>query len=282
MNITPLFERIACLSTEAVEVLYALGAEDCIAGISGYTTRPARARDEKPKVSGFSSAQIERILAVKPDLVIAYSNMQSEIVRELISAGIEVHAFNQHHVAGILHMIKVLAALVGKQEQGAQLIAELQTQIDVIRYQAAQWTHRPKVYFEEWNEPLMSGIGWVSELIQIAGGDDVFADLAGFHSARQRIIADPAEVVRRAPDIIIGSWCGKKFRPDSVVTREGWDAIPAVRHGRVLEIKSADILSPGPSAIQHGLLQLHVLIAEWQASQPLSVTRSSVAPEVAA
>jgi iron complex transport system substrate-binding protein len=209
MNTAPLFERIACLSTEAVEVLYALGAEDCIAGISGYTTRPARARDEKPKVSGFSSAQIERILAVKPDLVIAYSNMQSEIVRELISAGIEVHAFNQHHVAGILHMIKVLAALVGKQEQGAQLIAELQAQIDVIRHQAAQWTHRPKVYFEEWNEPLMSGIGWVSELIQIAGGDDVFADLAGFHSARQRIIADQAEVVRRAPDIIIGSWCGK-------------------------------------------------------------------------
>ncbi|MBC3876779.1 cobalamin-binding protein [Undibacterium sp. FT79W] len=282
MNTTPLFERIACLSTEAVEVLYALGAEDCIAGISGYTTRPARARDEKPKVSGFSSAQIERILAVKPDLVIAYSNMQSEIVRELISAGIEVHAFNQHHVAGILHMIKVLAALVGKQEQGAQLIAELQAQIDVIRHQAAQWTHRPKVYFEEWNEPLMSGIGWVSELIQIAGGDDVFADLAGFHSARQRIIADPAEVIRRAPDIIIGSWCGKKFRPDSVIAREGWDAIPAVRHGRVLEIKSADILSPGPSAILHGLLQLHVLIAEWQASQPLSVTRSSVAPEVAA
>lgn len=282
MNTTPLFERIACLSTEAVEVLYALGAEGCIAGISGYTTRPARARDEKPKISGFSSAQIDRILAVKPDLVIAYSNMQSEIVRELIAAGIEVHAFNQHHVAGILHMINVLAALVGKQEQGAQLIAELQLQIDVIRHQAAQWTHRPRVYFEEWNEPLMSGIGWVSELIHIAGGDDVFADLAGFHSARQRIIADPAEVIRRAPDIIIGSWCGKKFRPDSVVTREGWDAIPAVRHGRVLEIKSADILSPGPAAIQHGLLQLHVLIAEWQASQPTPLTCSQATPGVTA
>lgn len=282
MNTTPLFERIACLSTEAVEVLYALGAEDRIAGISGYTTRPARARDEKPKISGFSSAQIDRILAVKPDLVIAYSNMQSEIVRELIAAGIEVHAFNQHHVAGILRMIKVLAALVGKQEQGAQLISELQTQIDAIRHQAAQWTRRPRVYFEEWNEPLMSGIGWVSELIHIAGGDDVFADLAGFHSARQRIIADPAEVIRRAPDIIIGSWCGKKFRPDSVVTREGWDAIPAVRHGRVLEIKSADILSPGPAAIQHGLLQLHVLIAEWQASQPTPLARSQATPGVAA
>ncbi|MFZ6759928.1 ABC transporter substrate-binding protein [Undibacterium sp. Ji50W] len=267
MNSASMYQRIACLSTEAVEVLYALGAEDCVAGISGYTTRPARARDEKPKVSGFSSAQIDRILAVKPDLVLAYSNMQSEISRELISAGIEVHAFNQRDVAGILHMIKVVANLVGKQEQGAALIAELQAQIDTIKQQAALWNRRPRVYFEEWNEPLMSGIGWVSELIQIAGGEDAFADLAVFHSAKQRIIADPAEVVRRAPDIIIGSWCGKKFRPDSVVARDGWDHIPAVRYGRVLEIKSADILSPGPSAIQHGLVQLHILIAEWQAAQ---------------
>lgn len=267
MNTTPLFERIACLSTEAVEVLYALGAEDRIAGISGYTTRPARARDEKPKISGFSSAQIDRILAVKPDLVIAYSNMQSEIVRELIAAGIEVHAFNQHHVAGILRMIKVLAALVGKQEQGAQLISELQTQIDAIRHQAAQWTRRPRVYFEEWNEPLMSGIGWVSELIRIAGGDDIFPELANCYSGRERIIADPLEVVRRAPDIIIGSWCGKKFQPDQLMQREGWAQIPAVQHGQVFEIKSPDILSPGPAAIQHGLLQLQVLISGWQQQQ---------------
>lgn len=262
-----LYQRIACLSTEAVEVLYALGAEDCIAGISGYTTRPARARDEKPKVSGFSSAQIDRILAVKPDLVIAYSNMQAEIVRELIAAGIEVHAFNQRDVEGILHMIRVLATMVGRQEQGATLIAGLQAQIALVRQQAAQWTQRPKIYFEEWNEPMMSGIGWVSELLQIAGGEDAFADLAVFHSARERIIADPAEVIRRAPDIIIGSWCGRKFRPETVVARQGWEQIPAVRNGRVLEIKSADILSPGPAAIQHGLMQLHVLIAEWQAAQ---------------
>ncbi|MFZ6678454.1 cobalamin-binding protein [Undibacterium sp. Tian12W] len=267
MNSVSMYQRIACLSTEAVEVLYALGAEDYVVGISGYTTRPARARDEKPKVSGFSSAQIDRILAVKPDLVIAYSNMQSEISRELISAGIEVHAFNQRDVAGILHMIMVLANLVGKQEQGATLIAELQSQIDTVKQQSAGWTRRPKIYFEEWNDPLMSCIGWVSELIHIAGGEDAFADLAQHHSAKERIIADPAEIIRRAPDIIIGSWCGKKFRPDSVIGRDGWDHIPAVRNGRVLEIKSADILSPGPSAIQHGLLQLHILIAEWQSAQ---------------
>ncbi|MCU6433025.1 cobalamin-binding protein [Undibacterium sp. Jales W-56] len=263
-----LYRRIACLSTEAVETLYALGADDRIVGISGYTTRPARAREEKTKISGFSSAKIDRILAVQPDLVIAYSNMQAEICRELIAAGIEVHVFNQYTVAGILRMIAVLARLVDKQEQGTQLIATLQAQIDRIQQQATQWTRRPKVYFEEWNEPLMSGIGWVSELIHIAGGEDVFSELAQHHSARQRIIADPAEVVRRAPDIIIGSWCGKKFRPESVLEREGWQQIPACQNALVVEIKSADILSPGPSAILHGLPQLHHAVASvisaWQ------------------
>ncbi|MFZ6773263.1 cobalamin-binding protein [Undibacterium sp. SXout7W] len=261
------YQRIACLSTEAVEVMYALGAEDLLVGISGYTVRPPRARDEKPKVSGFSSGKIERILAVNPDLVIAYSNMQSELCRDLISAGIEVHAFNQRDVAGIFRMIGVLSALIGKASEGQALISRLEQQITAIRAQTATWTRRPKIYFEEWNAPLMSCIGWVSELIGIAGGEDVFSDLAGFHSARERIIADPCEVIRRAPDIIIGSWCGKKFRPETVRDRAGWEQIPAVQSGRVLEIKSPDILSPGPSAIEHGLLQLHVLIAEWQSAQ---------------
>lgn len=264
---TSQYRRIACLSTEAVEVLYALGAADCIAGISGYTTRPPQARDEKPKISGFSSAQIERILAVQPDLVVAFSNMQADMCRDLIGAGIEVHVFNQRDVAGILRMIATLAALVGREEQGAALIASLQAQIDTVRASAAGWSVRPAVYFEEWNEPLMSGIGWVSELIGIAGGRDCFADLARFHSARERIIADPAEVVRRAPDLIVASWCGKKFRPETLAARPGWDAIPALRHGHVAEIKSPDILSPGPSAILHGLPQLHALIAAWQAGQ---------------
>lgn len=258
------YQRIACLSTESVEVLYALGAEDLIAGISGYTTRPARARSEKPKISGFSSAKIERILAVQPDLVIAYSNMQAELCRDLISAGIEVHAFNQRDVAGIFRMIAVLASLVDKQQQGAQLIAGLQQEIATAQQLAAQWTRKPIVYFEEWDSPMMSCIGWVSELIGIAGGQDAFAELAQHHGARERIIADPAEVLRRAPDIIIGSWCGKKFRPESLTERAGWQQIPALKNGRVFEIKSADILSPGPSAINHGLPQLQQIIADWQ------------------
>lgn len=258
------YERIACLSTEAVEVLYAIGAEDQIAGISGYTVYPARARAEKPKVSGFSSAKTERILAVNPDLVVAYSNMQSELCRELIAAGVEVHAFNQRTLSGIFQMIHVLSALTGKAERGAQLVAELQAQIAQARRISAGWTRKPKIYFEEWNEPMMSCIGWVSELIGVAGGEDAFVDLAGFHSAKERIIADPAEVIRRAPDIIIGSWCGKKFQPDSVIRREGWAAVPAVRNAQIWEIKSPDILSPGPSAIRHGLPQLQKIIADWQ------------------
>ena len=261
------YQRIACLSTESVEVLYALDAEELIAGISGYTTRPARARSEKPKISGFSSGKLDRILAVQPDLVIAYSNMQAELSRDLISVGIEVHAFNQRDVAGILRMIAVLATLVDKKEQGAQLIASLQEQIDVAKTQAAQWTQskrRPKIYFEEWDSPMMSCIGWVSELIEIAGGQDAFADLAQFHNAKERIIADPAEVVKRAPDIIIGSWCGKKFRPETLAERAGWQEIPALKNRQVFEIKSADILSPGPSVITHGLPQLQKMICDWQ------------------
>lgn len=258
------YQRIACLSTEAVETLYALGAEDQIAGISGFTTRPARARTEKPKISGFSSSRIERILAVKPDLVIAFSDMQAEICRELAGAGVEVHLFNQRDVAGILRMVRVLAALVGRQAGGEKLAGELQQIVENIREQGNQRAVRPKVYFEEWNEPLMSGIGWVSEMIHIAGGEDAFPDLALFPSAKQRIIADPTEVVRRAPDIIVGSWCGKKFRPETVTARPGWEDIPAVRSGMVFEIKSADILSPGPAAITEGLPRLAALVRRWQ------------------
>lgn len=258
------YQRIACLSTEAVEVLYALGAEDVIAGISGYTTRPARARSEKTKISGFSSAKLERILAVQPDLVIAYSNMQAELCRDLVKEGLEVHAFNQRSIAGIFRMIAVLASLVGKAERGAQLSAGLQQEIVAAQELAAQWTRKPIVYFEEWDSPMMSCIGWVSELIAIAGGTDAFAELAQHHGARERIIADPEQVVRRAPDIIIGSWCGKKFRPESLAERAGWQDIPALKNAQVFEIKSADILSPGPSAISHGLPQLQKIIADWQ------------------
>ena len=258
------YHRIACLSTEAVETLYALGAEDCIAGISGFTTRPARARAEKPKISGFSSSRVERILAVEPDLVIGFSDMQSDICKELVGAGVEVHLFNQRDIAGILRMVRTLAALVNKQPEGERLVGELQQTVESIREQARQWATRPKVYFEEWNDPLISGIGWVSEMISIAGGQDAFPDLSVYPGAAQRIIADPAEVIRRAPDIIIGSWCGKKFRPESLSGRPGWEAIPAVRDAMVFEIKSADILSPGPAAITEGLTQIAMLIRRWQ------------------
>ena len=258
------YQRIACLCTEAVETLYALGADDLIVGISGFTTRPARARTEKPKISGFSSSRLERILAVKPDLVIGFSNMQADICRDLAAAGIEIHLFNQRDVAGILRMIQMLASMVQRETEGKRLVADLQARIDAARIHAQQWPARPKIYFEEWNDPLISGIGWVSDLIGIAGGDDIFAELALHSSARERIIADPMEVVRRAPDIIIGSWCGKKFVPQTVRARPGWDTIPAVQNDMVVEIKSADILSSGPAAITEGLQHIIALIARWQ------------------
>jgi len=260
-----LYQRIACLSTESVETLYALGAEDAIAGISGFTMRPARAREEKPKISGFSSSKLERILAVKPDLAIGFCNLQADICRDLAQAGVEVHLFNQRSIAGILHMVTVLAALVRREEAGRRLVAELQAHIDAARTQAQQWARRPVIYFEEWNEPLMSGIGWAAEAIELAGGSDAFPELSVHQSARERIIADPMEVVRRAPDIIIGSWCGKKFQPDSLKARAGWDGIPALKNNMVFEIKSPDILSPGPSVITQGLRQVGALVARWHA-----------------
>ena len=257
------YRRIACLSTEAVETLYLLGAEDRIAGISGFTTRPARARREKPKVSGFSSAKIERILAVEPDLVIAFSDLQADIVRELIRAGIEVHVFNQRSLAGILGMIRTLAALVDRSRAGERLVADLQDRLEAAQLRARGLSRRPQIYFEEWNDPLISGIRWVSELIEVAGGEDCFAEESLRPAARERAIADPTEVIRRAPDIIIGSWCGKKFRPEQVRSRPGWAALPAVRDGQLHEIKSADILSPGPGAITEGLARIERIVANW-------------------
>ncbi len=256
-------QRIVCLSTETVETLYALGAEDRIAGISGFTTRPARARKEKPRVSGFSSARIERILAVRPDLVLAFSDLQADIVRDLVKCGIEVHVFNQRDLEGVLRMVRTLACLTGKNEAGEQLVADLRFRLDAARGRARTLPRRPRIYFEEWNDPLISGIRWVSELIEAAGGEDCFAEESRRISAAGRIISDAAEVVRRAPDIIVGSWCGKKFRPEEVRARPGWHELPAIRTGHLYEIKSADILSPGPSAITHGLAQLERVVARW-------------------
>lgn len=255
--------RIVCLTEETTETLYLLGEQQRIAGISGFTVRPPQARKDKPKVSAFTSAKIDKILALEPDLVLGFSNLQADIAAQLIREGIAVHVFNQRSVDGILQMITLLGAMVGVPDKANALAAQYRQQIAMIRAEAATLPYSPRVYFEEWDEPMISGIRWVSELIAIAGGEDCFAELAKEQSAKLRIIADPLEVVRRAPDMIIGSWCGKKFRPDHVANRPSWDTIPAVKYGQLFEIKSCDILQPGPAALTDGLSQIHRLIRQW-------------------
>ena len=253
-------QRIVCLTTETVEVLYALGEQDRIAGITGYTVRPPEARKEKPKVYAFTSGDIDKILAVKPDLVLTFSDLQADIARDLIKAGVPVYAFNQRSIDDTLGMVETIGRLVGAEEKALQMVAELEAQIEAARTigteRIARSGHRPRVYFEEWDEPNITAVQWVSELIEIAGGENIFADRAASPMARDRILADPLEVVARAPDIIIGSWCGKHFRPERVAARPGWAAVPAVINGRMHEIKSAIILTPGPVAISEGLPQL--------------------------
>ncbi|MCF8721655.1 cobalamin-binding protein [Nitrospina gracilis] len=255
--------RIICLTEETTETLYCIGEQDRIVGISGYTVRPSQARKEKPKVSAFLNARIDKILDLKPDLVLGFSNLQADIVTQLVRAGIPVHVFNQRTVAGIFDMVRMLGAMIGEAAKAETLMVELKNGLDAIEQSAAQLPRRPRVYFEEWNDPLISGIGWVSELISIAGGEDCFPELAACSFASQRTIHDPEEVIRRAPDIIIGSWCGKRFRPEKLKERPGWDAIPAVQREHVYEIKSANILQPGPAALTDGVAQIHRLIQNW-------------------
>lgn len=257
-------QRIVCLTEETTEALYLMGEEARIVGISGFTVRPPRARREKPRVSAFTSAKIDAILALKPDLVLGFSNLQADIARELINAGVEVYVFNQRDVAGILRMVATLGALIGEPDKGRALAQQLAARVESVRAAAAQLSRRPRIYFEEWDEPMISAIGWVSELIGIAGGEDCFAELARESMAGKRIIADPQEVVRRAPDIIVGSWCGKKFRPGQMAARPGWGAIPAVRDGRLYEVKSPLILQPGPAALTDGLDALADIVRGWQ------------------
>jgi iron complex transport system substrate-binding protein len=260
--------RIVCLTEETTETLYRLGEEDRIVGISGFTVRPARARKEKPRVSAFTSAKIDRIIALKPDLVLGFSDLQAGIAADLIRAGIEIHVFNQRSVAEILGSIRLLGSMIGVQARAEALAAELEAGLAAIRDSAARLPRRPRVYFEEWDDPLISGIRWVSELIGIAGGDDCFPELAAEPMAKHRIIGDPLEVVRRAPEILIGSWCGKRFNAEKVRARPGWDAVPALRDGRLFEIKSCDILQPGPAALTDGVRQLHEIVGACARGEP--------------
>ncbi|HWG68025.1 MAG TPA: cobalamin-binding protein [Steroidobacteraceae bacterium] len=259
--------RIVCLTEEPTEVLYALGQEARIVGISGFTVRPARARREKPRVSAFTSAKLDRILALRPDFVVGFSDIQADIAQALIKSGVEVWISNHRSVEGILGYVRRLGALVGAAEPAERYARGLEAHIDSVRQAAASLPRRPRVYFEEWDEPLISCIRWVSELIGIAGGDDVFPERAACSLGKDRILGDAGEVVRRAPDIVLGSWCGKRFRPERVAARAGWEAIPAVRDGELHEIKSPLILQPGPAALGDGLDAIHRVVRQWAAAR---------------
>jgi iron complex transport system substrate-binding protein len=254
--------RIVCLTEETVETLYLLGEQHRIVGVSGYAVRPPQVRREKPRVSAFISADFEKIIALKPDLVLTFSDLQADIAAGLIRRNIAVHAFNQRDIAGIFDMIRTLGALVGAAEKAETLAVSLEDRLDEVREQAADLPRRPRVYFEEWDEPMISGIKWVSELIEAAGGTEVFPALTENKNAKDRIVA-PDAVIAAAPDIIIGSWCGKKFVPAKVTARPGFAAIPAVRDGALHEIKSPLILQPGPAALTDGLDQLVRIVGDW-------------------
>jgi iron complex transport system substrate-binding protein len=258
-------QRIVCLTEEPTEWLYLLGEERRIVGISGYTVRPPQARLDKPRVSAFLSAKIDKIVALKPDCVIGFSDLQADIAAQLIRAGVQVTIFNQRSVAEIFSMLYQLAAMVGQAEQGMQRIKAMQQRLTAISQAAAALKRRPRVYFEEWYDPHISAIAWVSELIGIAGGDDCFPELACQPMGKDRIIADGADIVARNPDIVFGSWCGRRFRPAHVLARPGWSEVNAVKTGQIFEIKSADILQPGPAALTDGVEQLHRIIMAWGA-----------------
>jgi len=259
-------QRIVCLTEETTEWLYLLGEEQRIVGISGYTVRPRRARDEKPRVSAFLDGKIDKIVELEPDLVIGFSDMQAALADKLIRAGLNVLVTNQRSVAEILATLRLVAGLVGAAARAETWIAEREQAFEAMAATVRGWPRRPRVYFEEWDDPMISAIQWVSQLIGMAGGDDVFPELAVQRMGRDRVIADALEPARRAPELIVGSWCGKKFRPEKVAAREGWQGVPAVRDGRLHEIKSCDILQPGPAALTDGLDQLHRLFAGWAAS----------------
>lgn len=256
-------QRIVCLTEETTETLYLLGEDWRIVGISGFTVRPPHARREKPRVSAFTSAKIDRILALRPDLVLGFSDLQADIAAQLVRAGVEVHVFNHRSIADIFRMIRMLGGMIGCEARTAALVERLAGHLQEVRARAALLPARPSVYFEEWDEPQISGIRWVSELIEIAGGIDCFSELSTEPLAKNRIVADTAEVPRRRPDLILGSWCGKKFQPRRVRERPGWQAVPAVANGDLYEVKSSIILQPGPAALTDGVDAIHAIVSGW-------------------
>lgn len=260
MNYAP--ERIVCLTEEPTETLYLLGEQDRIVGISGFTVRPPQARKDKPKVSTFLDAKFDEIIGLKPDLIIGFSDIQADIARELIKRGITVWINNYRSVQGILQMIGQLGAIVGRQDRAHELISDIQSLIDSTVKASSAWRIKPRVYFEEWYDPLISGICWVSEIIEIAGGRDIFPENREQPLAKGRIVT-PLDVIARDPDIILASWCGKMVKKDKIISRQGWSTVSAIKEGQIHEIKSSVILQPGPAALIDGIPQVHALISAW-------------------
>jgi iron complex transport system substrate-binding protein len=250
--------RIVCLTEETTETLYLLGEGDRVVGVSGYTVRPPEAR-QKPRISSFLHARFDKIEALEPDLILAFSDLQADITTELVKRGHTVFTFNQRSVAEILQMIRMLAGIIGVAGKGEALARELESGLARIRETASRFPRRPRVFFEEWDDPLISGIRWVEELVEIAGGEAVFPDRRGAKLARDRIVTGE-QVIAAAPDVIIGSWCGKPVRPARIASRPGWDQIPAVRGGHIYEVKSVYILQPGPAALTEGVRQIQDLL----------------------
>lgn len=247
--------RIVCLTEETTETLYLLGEGDRVVGVSGYTVRPPEAR-RKPRISAFISARFDKIEALRPDLILAFSDLQADIVSELMRRGYPVVAFNQRSVPEILQMIRMLGGIIGCSEKAEALATQLESGLQTIHEQAERLPRRPRVFFEEWDDPLISGIQWVEELVEIAGGDPIFPELRHAKLGKDRIVSADA-VIERNPDVIIGSWCGKPVRKERIATRAGWDQIAAVRNGHIYEIKSTYILQPGPASLTEGVRQLH-------------------------
>lgn len=251
--------RIVCLTQETTETLYLLGEGDRVVGVSGYTTRPPEAR-RKPRVSAYVSARYTKIDALSPDLILGFSDLQADLAGELVRRGYPVVIFNQRSISEILGMVRMVGALVGRAQRADALAAELELELDAVRAAAQTLPVRPRVYFEEWDDPMISGIRWVDELIETAGGDPIFPELRQARLARERIVSSE-EVIRRQPDVIVASWCGKAVRPPTIAARQGWHAIPAVRNGQIYPMKSVYILQPGPASLTEGVRQLHYIIA---------------------